>query len=60
MREFAEEFLGKDDALGKSGKATNCETDSPYRELEAGRRTGKVQAMVLGLESTLLAGSQKY
>ncbi len=49
MREYAEEFLGADDAQGQGGRWIDYRGASPYRELEQARVAGKVRVKVLGL-----------
>ncbi|MCX2951625.1 hypothetical protein [Lentzea sp. NEAU-D7] len=49
MREYAEEMLGVPDAQGQGGRWIDYASESPYRELEMARVTGKLQVKILGL-----------
>ena len=48
MREFAEEFLGAEEAQGRGGSWINYDEDSPYGELSRGRDAGRIRIKVLG------------
>ena len=49
MREYAEEFLGVDDAQGRGGRWIDYAGASPYRDLERARVNGTLRVKVLGL-----------
>jgi hypothetical protein len=49
MREYAEEMLGVEDALGQSGRWIDYAAESPYRELNDARANGLLKVKVLGL-----------
>ena len=49
MREFAEEFLGHEEARGRGGRWIDYAKSSPYVELQRGIDDGSVRCWVLGL-----------
>lgn len=49
MREYAEEFLGHEEARGRGGRWIDYATSSPYVELQRGIDEGSVRCWVLGL-----------
>jgi hypothetical protein len=57
-REFAEEFLGVEEARGAGGTALSYEEDEPYRSLMRAYREGRVRIHVcgLGLDPLTLCG----
>jgi hypothetical protein len=48
MREYAEEFLGAEDALGQGGRWIDYSAESPYAELGHAKETGRLRIKVLG------------
>ncbi|SEF23323.1 hypothetical protein SAMN05421837_102116 [Amycolatopsis pretoriensis] len=48
MREYAEEFLGTEEAFGQGGRWIDYENESPYAELNQAKRSGKLKIKVLG------------
>lgn len=49
MREYAEEFLGLEEAQGRGGSWIDYENDHPYKQLNEGKRAGKIRVKVLGV-----------
>lgn len=49
MREYAEEMLGIDDAQGQGARWIDYANDSPYRELNEARKSGRLRVRVLGM-----------
>src|ERR1700730_3166606 len=49
MREYAEEMLGVEDALGQGGRWIDYAAESPYRELNDAKANGLLKVKVLGL-----------
>jgi hypothetical protein len=49
MREYAEEFLGVEDAKGRGGDHINYGRDEPYRSLQAARDQGRLALHFLGI-----------
>ncbi|OLT23765.1 hypothetical protein BJF78_31540 [Pseudonocardia sp. CNS-139] len=49
MREYAEEFLGAEDAQGRGARWIDYDGEPPYRDLQDGLATGAVRVSVLGL-----------
>jgi hypothetical protein len=49
MREYAEEFLNKEEAYGQGGQPLNYDNDSPYAELSAAKRNGVLRVSVFGV-----------
>jgi hypothetical protein len=49
MREYAEEFLDLEEAYGRGGRPLDYERRSPFKELNAARRSGRLQLHVLGI-----------
>jgi hypothetical protein len=49
MREYAEEFLNKEESYGRGGKPLDYENDSPYAELSAARRRGALHISIFGI-----------
>jgi hypothetical protein len=49
MREYAEEFLDKEESYGRGGKPFDYENDFPYSELSAARRHGDLNVSTFGV-----------
>jgi hypothetical protein len=49
MREYAEEFLGAEDAQGKGGTWIDYKEDFPYRDLNIARADRRLHVYILGL-----------
>jgi hypothetical protein len=49
MREYAEEFLGAEDAQGQGSRWIDYDDEPPYRELQEGLAGGAVRISVLGI-----------
>ena len=49
MREYAEEFLGFQESMGRGGAIINYENDEPYRQFMKARRAGDVTVRFLGI-----------
>ena len=48
MREYAEEFLNKEEAYGQGGQPLDYDNDAPYAKLSAAKRNGALHVSVLG------------
>jgi hypothetical protein len=49
MREYAEEFLDVEEAYGRGGRTIDYVNQSPFKELNDARRSGRLEVYVLGI-----------
>lgn len=49
MREYAEEFLDTEEAYGRGGRPIDYIKQSPFKELDEARRSGRLAVYVLGI-----------